>query len=75
MRRRLLQMRRYDPQVDELMAAAEAGPGGGHLEAAREVLLRQLDVYRCGPWAWGASFPTPPRFQRTLPQRPGINRA
>jgi hypothetical protein len=44
-------MRRHSKRLEELLSAAETKQGGGHLEAAREYLLRGLDSYR-----WAASL-------------------
>ncbi|KAI3426967.1 hypothetical protein D9Q98_006911 [Chlorella vulgaris] len=41
----LFSMRRHSKRLEELLSAAETKQGGGHLEAAREYLLRGLDSY------------------------------
>ena len=45
-----VQWKDVNPDIAKLMAAADANPDGGDLEAARQKLLRGLDVYR---WVHG----------------------
>jgi hypothetical protein len=41
-----VQWKDVNPDIAKLLAAADANPDGGDLEAARQKLLSGLDVYR-----------------------------